>query len=175
MKKDFDKWNEKKKRLDSSQNLFDFHEREVWWCSIGINVGSEQHSTSDDFGRPVLVIRRFSPNVFWGIPLTTKVNKRVPFRIRVAIDGVPNDILIEQLRAFDRRRLLRKIAVVGEADFKKVIDGIENAIKKTNPAFAGFSEAEATVATSIGERRNKSSEDIHSNKKEKAPDGDKTP
>ena len=157
MEKDFDKWNEKKKRLDSLESSFDFHEREVWWCSIGVNVGSEQHSTSEDFGRPVLIIRRFSPNVFWGIPLTTKVNAKVPFRARIIIDSVSNDVLIQQLRAFDRRRLLRKVTMVSEEDFKKVIDCIEEVVKKTNPAFAGFSEAEATVAESIGKRKKKSS------------------
>jgi len=39
IKKDFDKWNNDKKGLDhKSKNVF-FHDREVWWCKIGVNVG----------------------------------------------------------------------------------------------------------------------------------------
>ena len=43
MDKDFDKWNIEKKNLDErliNKNSF-FYPREVWWCSIGINVGVE--------------------------------------------------------------------------------------------------------------------------------------
>ena len=42
-KKDFDKWNEKKKTIDQkeiSDQTF-FNEREIWWGSLGLNVGFE--------------------------------------------------------------------------------------------------------------------------------------
>jgi hypothetical protein len=39
MRKDFDKWNNKKKEINN-QDFFDlfFHEREIWWCSLGLNI-----------------------------------------------------------------------------------------------------------------------------------------
>ncbi|KKW10391.1 MAG: Growth inhibitor [Parcubacteria group bacterium GW2011_GWA2_49_9] len=117
MEKNFDAWNEDKKKLDRMRSDFDFHEREIWWCAIGINVGSEQLSFSADFSRPILVVRRLSPNVFLGIPFTTKTDDKLPFRVRVVVEGVSNDVLIGQIRAFDRKRLYRKIAVLAEADF----------------------------------------------------------
>jgi hypothetical protein len=41
MKKDFDGWNEKKK--DTNEKIGPFcHERELWWCTLGVNIGFEQ-------------------------------------------------------------------------------------------------------------------------------------
>jgi hypothetical protein len=43
MQKDFDKWNTEKKIVDAkivNTELF-FYAREIWWCSVGLNVGVE--------------------------------------------------------------------------------------------------------------------------------------
>lgn len=119
MIKNFNAWNEKKKKLDIGERLAEFHEREVWWCSIGINIGSEQHSQTKDFSRPVLVIRKFTRDIFWGIPLTTKI-KPLHFRKCLIIDGVENDILILQMRVYDRKRLVRKITIVSKQEFAEL-------------------------------------------------------
>lgn len=43
MKKDFDSWNTEKKKTNIKRLDFNFfyHNREVWWCAVGINVGVE--------------------------------------------------------------------------------------------------------------------------------------
>lgn len=39
MKKDFDSWNKEKKNLeDIGHSELAFHEREIWWASLGINL-----------------------------------------------------------------------------------------------------------------------------------------
>ncbi|MEK7629714.1 MAG: type II toxin-antitoxin system PemK/MazF family toxin [Patescibacteria group bacterium] len=125
MDKNFDGWNERKKSIDRSNSLADFHEREIWWCSIGINVGSEQHSQTNDFSRPILVVKKFTRDVFWGIPLTTKT-KDLDFRARFNLGGVENDLLILQMRVYDRKRLIRKIGTIPKNDFTKLTDIIRN-------------------------------------------------
>lgn len=145
MQKDFDGWNKEKKLLDSSAGNTDCHEREIWWCSIGVNIGSEQLSQTDNFSRPVVVVRRFTREIFWGIPLTTKVKEHLPFRIKFMMGDYANDALLLQMRAYDRRRLVRKIGVVPEEIFETIVAAIVDALKTTNPARAGFSEAEANV------------------------------
>ena len=125
MEKKFDEWNDHKKSIDSSKPLADCHEREIWWCSIGVNVGSEQHSMTKDFSRPVLVVKKFTRDIFWGIPLTTKTRK-VAFRIRFNLGGIENDLLILQMRNYDRKRLIRKIGVMPKEDFRKLIGAIKN-------------------------------------------------
>jgi hypothetical protein len=54
MEKDFDRWNERKKRIDRHDDEILFHEREIWWSSLGVNVGSEQDGIAANFERPVL-------------------------------------------------------------------------------------------------------------------------
>ena len=39
--KDFDTWNALKKHIDRKRFLAFVHAREVWWCSLGLNVGTE--------------------------------------------------------------------------------------------------------------------------------------
>ena len=119
MEKNFDDWNERKKSIDKSESLADFHIREIWWCSIGVNIGSEQHSQTSDFSRPILVVRKFTRDVFWGMPLTTKT-KDIDFRVRFILGGVENDLLILQMRVYDRKRLIRKIGVMPKSDFAKL-------------------------------------------------------
>ncbi len=57
--KDFDVWNEIKKQVESHPR-FEFNEGELWWCDIGLNIGSEQDGPSPLFERLVLVGKKFS-------------------------------------------------------------------------------------------------------------------
>ena len=36
--KNFDKWSNRKKELNSRDKEIFFHEREVWWCSTGLRA-----------------------------------------------------------------------------------------------------------------------------------------
>jgi mRNA interferase MazF len=63
--KDFDTWNEEKKIVNErriDENLF-FYDREVWWCSVGINVGIEADGKNSNFERPILVLKKFNSNI----------------------------------------------------------------------------------------------------------------
>ena len=54
MRKDFIKWSKVKERvndLDSSHIYF--QERKIWWCYLGLNVGTEEDGKGDYFMRPV--------------------------------------------------------------------------------------------------------------------------
>lgn len=41
MKKEFEKWNTTKMRINALADVPYFHEREIWFCSLGVNVGFE--------------------------------------------------------------------------------------------------------------------------------------
>jgi len=73
MQKDFDKWNEKKKFINKQELAKFCHSREIWWCSIGTNIGFEQDGTGKNFDRPILVIRGFNENLFFGVALMSAV------------------------------------------------------------------------------------------------------
>jgi len=77
---DYDAWNEEKKAIQNSATppAF-FKEREVWWCSLGVNVGNEQNGDTQQhdgrpatFRRPVLVLRKISNRACIVLPLTTQ-------------------------------------------------------------------------------------------------------
>jgi mRNA interferase MazF len=144
VEKEFQRWNDFKQVVDRNDRQFTFHEREIWWCSIGVNVGREQQSQTGDFSRPVLIIKRFTPDIFWGIPLTTKV-RDVGFRVRFKIGEVENDALVFQMRSYDKKHLVRKIGTLPGTDFKKIVDLIVSAVFIPNeiPLAGEISEAEA--------------------------------
>ncbi len=50
-----------------------FKKAEVWWCSIGMNVGVEIYGKGRDFSRPVIIFKKFDSCSFLGIPLTTQI------------------------------------------------------------------------------------------------------
>lgn len=123
MKKDFDRWNGFKKSLEENKKSVDFLERDIWWCSVGVNVGREQQSQTENFSRPVIIIKRFTPDIFLAVPLTTQMREN-KFRIPLKIGGVENDALILHMRSYDRKRLVRKVCMLQEREFKKVLNVI---------------------------------------------------
>ncbi len=125
MEKDFNKWNERKKAANDSEFNIYFYEREIWWCAIGVNVGFEQDGKGEKFARPVLVLKKYSKNVFVGIPLTTakresKYHHSFPFR------GGTSTALLSQVRLFDSKRLLVKMGRIPEDIYEDIREGLRS-------------------------------------------------
>ena len=57
MEKDFDSWNNIKQDIEKNKKSLYANQREVWWCSIGINVGSESCGKNELFERAVLILK----------------------------------------------------------------------------------------------------------------------
>jgi mRNA interferase MazF len=75
--KRFLQWIGIKQKLDAN----DFHpplvnEGDLWWCSIGENVGVEVSGKGVNFTRPVIVLRKFGRLAFFGIPTTTNTDRK---------------------------------------------------------------------------------------------------
>ncbi len=68
-------WLKVKINLRSSKAKPLFKEGEVWWCSIGINIGVEIYGKGKKFTRPVLIFKKFNEGSFLGIPLTTQIRE----------------------------------------------------------------------------------------------------
>jgi len=119
--KDFDKWNELKKQLNGFDKAKDFYfmEREVWWCSLGVNIGFEQDGKHDNFERPVLIIKTFNKEVLWIIPLTSR-HKKNKYYYEFDYKNQPQTAILSQIRLISSKRLLRKIWTFPKKDFKKI-------------------------------------------------------
>lgn len=126
MHKDFDGWNTWKKKTHEEHPRF-YTVREVWWCRLGVNVGSEQDGSGTTYLRPVLIIRGFGPETCVVVPLTR--SRRVhPLRLPVGkIQGEDAVALLSQLRVLDTRRLVEKIGFLDKQTFshiRKAVSGL---------------------------------------------------
>ena len=134
--KDFDRWNEMKKGLEKGIRPPYFYEREIWLCSIGLNVGQEQDSRNPTFSRPIVIFKKFNKLIFWGIPVTSKMSVD-RYSVIFEMEGFRNKAIISQLRLFDYRRLIRKIGSLTEKDFITIEDKFIDLIK-TKPPMHGW-------------------------------------
>ncbi len=71
---EYDHWNFRKKSLSHTHKKPFFKEGEVWWCSIGINLGTEAKGKGEMFTRPVLIIKKLSSEACIVLPITTQEN-----------------------------------------------------------------------------------------------------
>lgn len=126
MKKEFDQWNELKKQTEAQGDYLPlYHERQVRWCHLGVNVGFEQDGTGEGYSRPVLILKGFSRRVCLVVPLTTS-HKKSPYHVPVGmVDGREAFAIISQIRLVDTKRLY---LLVGTLD-KKLFECVRKAIK----------------------------------------------
>lgn len=116
--KDFVQWHGEKTQVHNEKSRPYFHVREVWFCSMGENIGYEQDGRGNQFLRPVVILRKFNNEVLWGIPLTTKT-KKGKYYFTFSIDGQnESSAILSQLRLLDAKRLQYKIGDISEADFE---------------------------------------------------------
>jgi len=121
MQKDFDGWNEEKKKTDASEKYLPlYYEREVRWCRLGVNIGFEQDGTGRGYSRPVVIFKGFSRRACLVIPLTTSTKKNKYHFALGKIEDVEASAIISQLRLIDTRRLDRHIGVVNKETFRNM-------------------------------------------------------
>ena len=120
MQKDFDAWNTLKKVLNDKHNkIVTPKEREIYWVSIGENIGFEQNGKSEIFSRPVLVLKKFSKRLFFGIPLSTQI-KKGDFFYSFEFGSTLQNALLVQGRTFDAKRLENRMGMISEKDFENI-------------------------------------------------------
>lgn len=109
MAKDFDRWNDKKKALNRAAEPVYYHEGEIWWAHLGVNIGFEIDGKAANFARPVIVLRKYNKHSFLALPLTT-TDRPSPWKLPLGpVAGKPAFAVVSQLRNIDSRRLYQKI------------------------------------------------------------------
>ena len=117
--KNFRKWNNLKEKIEQNFKHKLFHEKEIWWCSLGVNIGDEQDGKNENFERPVLILKKFNKNILWGIPLTSK-NKNGKYYYNFKYKKKNFAVILSQLRLISSKRLLRRMRRIGRKDFYNV-------------------------------------------------------
>ena len=117
MQKDFDTWNNLKKNIDQdTKNIF-FHEREIWFSKLGLNVGYEQDGKGSSFMRPVLILKKFNKHIFLGLPLSTS---RKENKYYYPLKNGTGSIILSQIRLIDAKRLSHRIEKLPVSEFSEI-------------------------------------------------------
>ena len=125
----YDKWNKLKKKIEeTNHNPPYFKEQDVWWLSVGINIGYEEYGKGNNFVRPVLVIKKYNRHLFLGVPLTTKV-KNNPYYLKITLQRKDVSALISQIRAFSTKRMSNKLGELEKEEHLKVLCSIRDMLK----------------------------------------------
>ena len=67
-------WSQKKIALQNKKMQPSFKEGEIWWVAVGENVGIEINGKTGAFSRPVLILKKYSKEGFFGVPLTSQTH-----------------------------------------------------------------------------------------------------
>lgn len=132
--KDFDGWNSLAKQLENVKSpLFNsklkkylLHPREIWFCSLGINIGVEVCGKHTMFERPILVLKK-SGRQFICLPLTSQKPRNEDFYYDISFKDPNNGVFVESyviittLLTLDVNRLQRKIRKLQPDTFNSIL------------------------------------------------------
>ncbi|MBR6613596.1 MAG: type II toxin-antitoxin system PemK/MazF family toxin [Clostridia bacterium] len=101
---EFSKWTKDKTilRYHSKLPTFPIYNNFIYWCNLGINIGSEQNKL-----RPVIVLKSYSTSPICTIlPLTSKrLNDNYWYHID--LNKIDSTVLVEQLRVISKVRFVK--------------------------------------------------------------------
>jgi mRNA-degrading endonuclease toxin of MazEF toxin-antitoxin module len=103
MKQKFDNWNNLKQIIEN-KNLIPFKQGEIYFMSVGQNIGHEVYGKKELYLRPVLVYRKLSKQTFIGIPLSSKEKDGTYFFTFRYTKKTLSTALLNQIRVFDIKR-----------------------------------------------------------------------
>lgn len=116
-KKEFSSWINLKQKIDEEVRRPNIKIREVRWCSIGHNIGSEIDGKGDLFARPVLILKIVSSNTCFVLPLTHS-DKEGKYMLEFSFKNENIKARLDQVRIVDTKRIKSKI---GEMPLQKFI------------------------------------------------------
>lgn len=128
----FDEWNIKKKNIQfferpPGEEIY-FREGDVWWCSIGLNVGSESFGKGKNFRRPVLVIKKLSADLCIALPITSQQKIGTWFE-NITLNNENRYIMLYQIRVLNKKRFTIKIGDINYLDFKRVKEKLKTLLE----------------------------------------------
>ena len=119
MEKEFDAWNKEKKQAHLEQSRL-YTVREVWWCRLGVNIGTEQDGRGKNFLRPAIILRGFGADACLIAPLTTSTKEHT-LRVSVGlVNGIAARANLSQIRVIDTRRLVEKVGFLDKGVFAQL-------------------------------------------------------
>jgi len=123
--KDFLQWFGLKQKLHDNKAKVPFvRERDLWWVSLGENIGSEINGKSDLYSRPVVIIKKLAHGFFLVAPTTTKDHEGTWY-VPIIFNEKKTNVCLHQIRTIDYRRLSSRIGQISGDDFEIVKGGFK--------------------------------------------------
>lgn len=129
--KNFNKWNNEKQLIEKNSREVFGYPREVWWCSLGINIGAEIDGKNENFERPVIIMKVYNKETMLVLPTTSR-ERNDKFHTAIEINTVVENtkdnykkmvyVKLTQARVISNKRLIRKVDVINENDFRRIQD-----------------------------------------------------
>lgn len=121
----FTDWTKLKIRIhiskrDAEREVY-FKERQIWWASLGQNIGVEVNGKNEKFERPVLVVKVFNTQSCLVAPISSKVNTGKYLFEFINNSGEKNVVNLSQLRTVSSKRFVRKVGEMANSDFENII------------------------------------------------------
>jgi mRNA interferase MazF len=127
MEKDFFGWAKVKQEIQERKRPPYFSEGQIWWCSLGSNIGTEQDGKGANFMRPVVVLSKFNESSCVVVPVTGRAREGRYYLPMGDVTGRPASAILSQLRLIDSKRLLERIDSISRekhAEIKKAVTDI---------------------------------------------------
>ena len=132
-KKNFDEWNNIKKKIDKTNRKLYPKPREVWNLKLWVNVWSESDGKRW-FMRPVLIIQKLW-SLYLCFPLTSKWKIWSKFYYRLTsvwfLDAngakINSSVMLSHLRVFDKKRFFKRKWIIDKIEYsniKKIIQRV---------------------------------------------------
>lgn len=120
----FDDWSELKKCLNSKVHFPRISEGDVWWCSMGKNIGVEINGKNEKFSRPVIVFKKLSVFGFLAVPMSTQKHSG-PWYVPLTFHSRDQVAVLSQIRIISVARLYKRFGSLSKRDFQLVRDGFK--------------------------------------------------
>lgn len=92
---------------------------DIWWAILDPTIGHEIRKT-----RPVLIISPDELNRHLGTvlvaPLTSTI-RPYPFRVHTVVSDIPGQVALDQIRALDKARLIRRMAALPQKTRREIV------------------------------------------------------
>lgn len=133
---EYDKWNEVKKETVKTKMRLSIKPRAIYWAKIGQNIGHEEYGKGKNFLRPIVVIRQLTSDLFIGVPTTSTKKENNDYFHSICYKNKLQEItyssvMLLQVKAFSKKRLLNKIGTVNKEEFKMITDKLKRLIDPT--------------------------------------------
>jgi mRNA interferase MazF len=104
---------------ESNKNVY-FKKGQIWWASIGQNIGVEANGKNENYERPIIILKKFNEHSFLGVVLFSK-GKASHYYLELKDNhGVSSFANLSQIKLMSSKRLIRYVRDLPKPDLDTV-------------------------------------------------------